>query len=397
MFSGGPAFNGSTSYIGQFAGGTQFFAIKDTGEVLQSTDIRYSVETSPAVSRDGKTVYVNTLDQSTETLTGTLNDRETPVSEGKGTQSLDSQTLTVKASHGGADVQASSSSPLVSKVTKRIYVTTIDKEESHESVPPKLYALNNVSLEVDWEYQIPGQSFSSPVEDTKGNVYFGSEVIDEYNQNYSLVTNIGRVISLDTQGKERWTLDVDSEPAGGPALYVQKGKLYLLVRTRGGHVMKIDAVNGQVIWDMVTNAGGFGSPVLGKKNGVVYVTTDLALEDGSGYINELLALDEATGDILWTYHFKNHMSAPVVGTDGIYFVTFLGDVIALDQDGNEKWKINIGHQTYYGFIGMNACGQLQIGTADGHVVAVGTESKGMDKTSDWPTYRGDYGRTGYMF
>lgn len=398
VISGAPAFNGNTSYIGQYEGGTEFFAIKDTGEVLTSSDIRYSVETAPAVSRDGKTIYANTVNQNDYAdLPETLNDDETPTAQGRGTQALDATTLIVQAAHGGSDNQGSDNSPLVSKVKNRVYASTVDLDAMHESIPPKLYAMNSSSLDVEWEYPTPGWSFSSPVEDPKGNVYFGSEIHDSVSET-SPFERMGRVISLDVNGNERWTLDVESEPAGGPALYVQKKKLFLIVRTMSGQILKINAANGNVEWELATHSSGFGAPVLGKKNATVYVTTGVALAgQESDYLNQLLALSEKDGSVLWTYTFNNATATPVVGTNGIYLVSAQGEVIALDHDGNELWVTELGHQVYYGFMGMNACGQLQIGTADGHMMAVGTESKGLERSSDWPTYRGDYGRTGYMF
>lgn len=396
VFSGGPAFFKGVSYLGQFDGYTNFFAMKDTGEILAQTDIAYSVESSPAVSRYGQTVYTNTVNLNGTDMPEFLNDGETLAIAGHGTQALDAVTLDLKAAHGGK-IQGSDGSPLVSRKYQRIYSATVGIPELNEDVPPALYALNAEDLSVEWEYPVPGWTYSSPVEDQKGNIYFGSEVADSTSDE-SPFGKAGRVISLDPDGNERWTLDTVSEPAGGPAMYVKKGKTFLIVRTMDGEVMKIDAVTGAQEWSFDSDAAGFSAPVLGANNASVYVTTNVnQFAQDNQYLMKLIALSEKTGEVLWTYAFDNESATPVVGTSGVYVVSKTGTVIAVSESGEEMWQVDIGHPVYYGYIGMNACGQLQIPTADGHLVAVGTESKGMNRSSDWPTYRGDYGRTGFMF
>jgi outer membrane protein assembly factor BamB len=110
-----------------------------------------------------------------------------------------------------------------------------------------------------------------------------------------------------------------------------------------------------------------------------------------------VAFNERNGEILWAYFFENQDTPAVVGTDAIYLVGQDGEVIALDTDGQELWTYQTGYPMHRGFAGLNECGMLQFGTDDGHYMAFATESTGLDPTSDCPTYRCNYHRTGTMF
>jgi hypothetical protein len=392
IFSGAPAIAGSTSYIGQFDGGTWFFAVRWDGVVTAQADIAYSMESAPAVSPDNTTVYVNTINQGGDLTGRTLSDGVTSAALGLGTQALDATSLVLVGTHGGGGNPGGDGSPAVSSDNNTVYAATVAGSSSSTR---RLYAMIGEAMTPTWEYETPGWSYSSPVLDSRGYIYFGSEV---NGTGSDPTTSTGRITALRSSGTAYWTVDTEGAVSGGPAIYVSSKKTYLIVQTQAGHVLKLNST-GSTVWDRDLHAKGLASPVLGTNNSTVYVTTGVASDTAAtGNLLSLVALSERDGSVLWSYAFDNEGATPVVGDNGVYIVSGTGDVVALSESGTVLWTTNIGHDVYYGYMGMNECGTLQIATADGHVVAVQTESTaGMESTSDCPTYRCDYRRTGNPF
>ncbi len=389
FISGAPAFSGGTAYIGQFEGGTTFFAIGDDGRVLQSANIGYSVESSPAVSPDGSVVYVNTVNQNGFDLPAdTLSDGVTAVWEGLGAQALDAGTLALVGAVGFANPSADGS-PAVSSDGSSVYVGSV---QGPDALPEQVWSFAGRSLDLNWDYDSPGWSYSSPVLDSRQNLYMGSEEA-------GTVMEVGHFYSLTMNGRKRWSLETVGSADGGPAIYTKNARTWLLVRTSLGHLLKVSD-KGVTRWEVDLNTYGWGVPVLGASNGLIYVTTtypvDSTLESNP---MRLLALSERDGSLQWEFPISNgNASTPVVGDRAVYVVDVDGTVVAVDKNtGAELWSTPTGHPSYVGYAGLNACGALQFGSTDGHYVSVQTESTGMDTTSDCPTYRCDYGRTGNQF
>src|SRR5207248_3922928 len=72
---------------------------------------------------------------------------------------------------------------------------------------------------------------------------------------------------------------------------------------------------------------------------------------------ELIALDEASGRMLWTMHFRQPVFGCATATDGVVFTaTFDGKVYAVGaDDGRILWNASLG-------AGVNACPALASGT-----------------------------------
>lgn len=388
-FSGQPAIKGNMSYIGQFNEGTQFFALRDDGNIVWQSDIEMSMESAPAISEDGEFIYVNTLNQRGGDIPDETNG--IPTNQLIGTLKLDRETGEVLA--GGDSDWGSDGSPLVTADGERVYAATVYnvRDNDPEDFPaPQFYAFDADSLDTLWSYEIPGWAYSSPVVGKNGNVFFGAEVTQAGAGGFA---DQGEIISLNKDGEVRWIVETDSEPSGGPAIYKKNGKRKLIVRTQDGDVYKIKPKTGEVVWQIDLDATGFGAPVLGRNNKRIFVTTG----GGGDYPNSLVALGQKNGTFKWAYTFDNDAATPVIGDEAIYILSASGEVIALDYDGNELWTTDVNDEMYYGYMTMNNCGVLHFVSEDGTYYAVQTESGGLEPTSDYPKYRGDYKNTGQRF
>ncbi len=389
MISGAPAFSGGTAYIGQFEGGTMMYAVGDDGRVLKSANIAYSVESSPAVSPDGTTVYVNTVNlNGMDIPADTLSDGVTSIWDGVGAQALDASTLALVGAPGFANTGADGS-PAVSADGNSVYVGSV---EGPDALPEQVWSFAGRSMDLNWDYDPPGWSYSSPVLDARQNLYMGSEEAGS-------TMDVGHFYSLNRNGRQRWSLETEGSACGGPAIYTRSGRTWLLMRTFSGHLLKVSD-RGVKNWEVDLNTLGWGVPVLGSNNGLIYVTTTYPVDSTlDTHLMSVLALSERDGSVRWEFSVNNaNGSTPVVGDRAVYVVDADGTVFALDKNtGAELWSTPTGHPSYVGYAGLNACGALQFGSSDGHYVSVQTESSGMESTSDCPTYRCDYGRTGNQF
>lgn len=134
----------------------------------------------------------------------------------------------------------------------------------------------------------------------------------------------------DTSGgvpREIWTnSDVASDKIVAPAL--QAGD-QVFVGTSDNHIMALNAVSGEVQWDVETSHSIWGQPTY--RDGILYVTSmDYAVR----------ALDAETGEEVWTAMLGGSLpSQPVLDTDLLYVAGFDRAVHALDlESGEEQWK-----------------------------------------------------------
>lgn len=394
-----PAIEGDMAWFGSINGDTMFYAVRDDGTVMASADIKYGVEQSAMLNADASTVYVNTINMDGEsTISGFLTDGTTPATRGRGTQALDTETLALVALNGGGDYAGRDSSPGLNAAGTAVYAASIARGPTEVA----LYSLNATTLTENWAYATPGWSYSSPAMDSRGNIYIGSEVTGSTQIIQGRLQ--GRLTSLTKNGVARWTTDATCEATGGPLVYVRGGKTGVISLDRCGVLRKLNATTGAVGWTVDLANFTLGPPVLGANNSVVYVPIGPNIPNSTAPYDEgLVAIDERSGVVLWSHAFENQDSPAVVGDNAIYAVSKDGVVLALDTDGNELWSYATGQSMHRGLAGLNECGMLQFGTEGtdaepgGHYMAFATESTGMDTTSDCPTYRCDYHRTGKAF
>ena len=102
-------------------------------------------------------------------------------------------------------------------------------------------------------------------------------------------------------------------------------------------------------------------------DGVVYVGVD-------GFDDGLLALDAATGQLLWEYETESSVtSSPTVANGGVYFGSYDQRLYALDATtGNLLWRFKTSDAVYSSPVVKN--GVVYFGSNDTHLYAVDTAS-----------------------
>ena len=221
-----------------------------------------------------------------------------------------------------------------------------------------LYALDADTGEKLWSYDTGAWVQYAPSVNG-GRIYFGARIDGNH-----------RVVALDAMsGDVVWTAPepraVDAEPA--PAAV---GNLVYTPGDEHGEFHALDAATGQLAWSAPVSS--YVKTVPTVLEGVVYLTvvnTAYALDESTGeviwsygterypaqdlpalvvddvyYLSPdqfLHALDAATCDVLWTYEAPGFISAEPVVADGVIFgATEGGHVFALDAaSGAERWTL----------------------------------------------------------
>jgi len=154
-----------------------------------------------------------------------------------------------------------------------------------------------------------------------------------------ILSNLGLLRAINSTGDENWTLDVGSLglPWVGIAISID-GTIYF------GHYSKkkLYAINpnGSVKWEAEIDTI-FGSPVIGS-DGTIYVNSNVYLFaiDNAGNEKWKLRLAKAG-----SWGSGSTSSSPAIGADGTIFVVSYPDYVlkAINPDGTVKWEYPIGH------------------------------------------------------
>jgi outer membrane protein assembly factor BamB len=170
-----------------------------------------------------------------------------------------------------------------------------------------------------------------------------------------LMTGLGEVVCLDAKsGAIRWRRDVATEFGGeAPAMGFAEALLVVgdtVICTPGGagaSIAALEKLTGKVRWKSkeLSEQSAYCSPMLVERGGNRLIITLL--------VQSLVALDPATGGILWRQPFdaeeelQNHCVTPVYA-DGVLYVTSGhragGQCYALSADGKGvtlKWEDEI--------------------------------------------------------
>lgn len=203
----------------------------------------------------------------------------------------------------------------------------------------KLYSIDAKSGASLWTYDTGSLIISSPSVEN-GVVYF----LAENGNIYALNADTGVKLWEKSLGDGSWDW---SSPS------VHNGNVF--VGSSTGYIYSLDASTGLENWK--TSVGASPNSQIAVANGKVYAGT----HNFDKLSPTLVALDESTGAILWTYNgdpnvasFINHNGVTVADGDNdgkleVYFgvVTWgprVGkDIISLDADtGTEEWTANLG-------------------------------------------------------
>ena len=175
-----------------------------------------------------------------------------------------------------------------------------------------VYALNAATGELMWKYDTGGPAQFSPAV-RGGFVFLGADGEGGY-----------MVRALDaSSGEQVWVAEMSSRPSAEFAPSAIRDKVYLT--GDWGEFHALEASTGRAAWSYDTGIP-FDSPPL-VWDGVVYLTA----------VNNAFALDEETGDLLWTYGTETFPASdfPAVIADGVYYFSPNNRLYALDAAKGE--------------------------------------------------------------
>lgn len=246
----------------------------------------------------------------------------------------------------------------------------------------KFYALDTSGNE-KWTYGNNMTIMNAPIIDPNGNIYFNAA---------------GSIISLDSNGTERWNFPTWGESTSSPAFSVDYSKIFVGV---GNKVYCLQTNTGIKVWEF-TPAGMVGifraTPAVDNNNNV-YIGTKAdnnsvfyAIKvDGSG-----LLWKNAIGADLY--------SSPALGNDNTVYVgsEYSGGkrLHALDMTtGNTKWSASLGADPTWSSSAISNTGTLYIASMDslgtgGGVYAFRTDSTGLLPNAGSPRFHGGNSNTG---
>jgi len=241
-----------------------------------------------------------------------------------------------------------------------------------------------------WEYKVKYNITSSPAVDKNGNLYFGTMF-------YTATEWGGYVYSLDKNGNLRWRYDakgwVQSKPVidSNGIIYFYSSSEYLYAFHSDGSLkwkMKLPgsfsipdakntpaiSVNGTIYFPasnvilVVNPEGKIIKNISFSKNSKISEYLDYVPTIGSNtlYIGiracgmGLYAFD-LNGNLKWTYREYFVREAATIGPDGtIYATTSNGTLLAINQNGELKWKFGGNGYIVFNKAGVTRNGMIYI-------------------------------------
>ncbi len=321
--------------------GTKIRAIKPDGTVKWSK--RYTNVQGPALSADGKTVYV----------------------------AGNNKVLALKAKNGQKRWKYAMGDSTLFGPT-----LSADGVIYQGSWDGYLYALNSDGT-LKWKYQTEGANSYPPSIDEKGIVYLGAG--DAH------AGADGNVYALKKNGALKWKYDTGSERAGSPA--ITEDGLILVPAAPNLYALNKD---GSLAWTVGP------MPPLGTEAHDLQVT---AADDISGIITPgigpdgtiylgnsegvITAIDPDTQDTLWTFQTGVNPedgttygtpSFPVVDSKGVVYIGAMdGNMYALDKNGTEVFSYQTDGVIAEAAPALGADGTLYFSSDDGYLYALQDE------------------------
>ena len=362
------------------------------------------IESTPAVSPSGDTVYVGSENGRLYAVDADNGNERWRFAAGGALNSSPCVDPSGNLFFGSEDGNIYS---LDAKGLVRWYYPTPDPVFSSPALDPELgriyigandgwlYALDSGTGELIWRFLTHGKIVSSPVIAHDGTVYIGS--LDK------------TLYAVNPDGSQRWRFTAKSEILNGPALD-RDGTLFFGTASFRGAVDDnngLYALSGTGIqkW-FIEHASGFaGSPVI-DATGTVCV--------GSNN-NTLYGINRSGGDLVMYKQFSSDvLASPAIGSNGYIFAgardgmfygldLFKGD----DRSGrNEIWKYNLSVPITTsspvindGYLYVGACGYSK-GALFSFLCDLDKENRDTtpDEDAPWPQFRNrsdNSGTTGF--
>lgn len=198
-----------------------------------------------------------------------------------------------------------------------------------------------------------------------GSLVEQSPVIDKNGILYVSTTNSG-LYAIYPNGTQKWHQDLDGfngqQPALGP-----DGTIYIATNDH----LHAFYLNGSIRWKLNIDHGWFADSPIIQSMGTIYIGTDDGFiysinSNGTikwtfqlGYPIISLSVDLydnlytsaydlaylysffPNGTVRWTFKLPSYnFDAPTIGSDGTIYVAAWNDLIAINQNGTEKWRYN---------------------------------------------------------
>ena len=331
--------DGKTLYVGSVDGYLYALSAKK-GSVLWKVFLRGPVISSPSISINGN-IYVVASTLSSESYSATGTGYLYKITSGGNVTTL----------YTFPDIVGTS--PLLDPNTGNVYIGCLDGN---------LYSISNTG-NLNWTFQSGGEIGSSPVLSNGGNtVYFGSA------NGYFYAVNA-------SDGKMKWSFQTGAGIVSSPALDA-KGNVYF--GSTDDYVYALTS-SGSLIWKYNTGSRIGSSPAI--SNGTLYIGNE------AGYLD---AINISNGNLEWSYPTGGYiLSSPAVDANGtVYVGSADGNLYAIGSNGSLVWKYPTGNVVGTSPV-IGPTGVVYFGSNNYSVYALSTGDGVGLEAGPWPMFRRD--------
>ena len=273
----------------------------------------------------------------------------------------------------------------------------------------KFYALDTSGNE-KWTYDNNMTIMNAPIIDPTGNIYFNAA--GSINSLYS-----SSIVSLYSNGTERWRFPTSGESLSSPAFSVDYSKIFVGVGTK---VYCLQANTGIKVWEFTPPGMVDTNPIDNNHYWGVFRATPAVDSNNNVYIgtkaniNSVFFAIKADGSgLLWKNEIGGDLyPSPVLGNDNTVYVgsedsggnhVYGNNLHALDMaTGNTKWAVSFSNDVSWSSPVLSDKGILYIGVMDyngagmpgGSIYAFRTDSTGLLPNAGSPRFLGGNSSTG---
>merc|ERR1711935_269130 len=301
---------------------------KTAGSKIWSFPTGNYVDSSPALSSDGKVVYVGSGDHSLYAVNALTGSKIWSFATGDGV----------------------SSSPALSSDGKVVYVGSTDQS---------LYAVNALTGSKIWSFPTGGFVRSSPTLSSDGKVVY----VGSYDYNFYAVDAL--------TGSKIWSFPTGDPQRGGAvtsSVLSSDDKVVYIGCTGYNSLYAVNVSTASKIWAFANRGRPQSPPVLSSDGKVVYFDS--------------YAVHASTGSEIWTFEDADFSSSPALSSDGkvLYvgsqddYAGGKGGLRALNAlTGSKIWSFATGGPVHSTPV-LSSDGKVYVGSVDHSLYAVNTDS-----------------------